>query len=208
MTPHAAVDTTCIPRQSLPRRSLPRGRHAVLFALCGLTVPASAAANELCIICEEPAALYRCQADGADPLPAGLQIRCVTEIAKSGAHGRCRVDRTRAIPACDGALVKVAAPPPSLPTGAPPTAAPPVGPPQGGPSGIAAQPPKPSGPPQTMEALAKEAARQSKEGWDKTTETVKETSETAGKQIEKAGSVVGGALKKSWDCVASFFARC
>lgn len=160
---------------------------------------------DLCVICEEPAALYRCRAAGADPAAApvsGMQIKCVTEIAQRQYHGRCRIDRTRAagVP-CDGQFVAVTPPPPPLPSGnEPPKAA--TAPDQLPPPATA--PPAEANakkPPETMEALAKEAVKQS-------ADQVKETSGAAGRQIEKAGSAVGRALKNSWECVSSLFSRC
>lgn len=154
--------------------------------------------GDICVVCEEPVALYRCRAEGANPAaapPAGLQIICVTEIAQRGRHGRCRVDRTRGAAPCDGIVVAVSPPPPPLTTGGvTPSAPAPQAP-------IAPVQPPADRPPETMEALAKAAARQS-------TDTVKETTTAAGRQIEKAGSAVGSAFKKSWECVSSLFSRC
>lgn len=144
--------------------------------------PPPPAAAELCVVCEEPPALYRCRTEGADPNapPAqGSQIKCVTEIAQRGGHGRCRIDKTKPALACDGRFISVSAPPQPLP-GSEPAKAPA--------SPVAPAPA--SKPPQTVEALVKEAAQQSKEANDQAT------------------SAIGRAAKKTWDCVSSFFTRC
>ncbi len=152
----------------------------------------SPATSDLCVICQEPAAVYRCRAEGAEPnLPPipGTQIKCVTEISQRSGHGRCRIDKASTGTACVGQFVTVTAPSPPLqartPTGAALEAT----------RAVAAQPNAPAEtvadkPPETMEALAKDAAR-------KSTQAVKDTS-----------SAVGGALKKSWDCVTSLFKGC
>lgn len=140
------------------------------------------AAADLCVVCEEPPALYRCRTEGAEPNapPAqGAQIKCVTEIAQRVGHGRCRIEKTKPGLTCDGRFISVSAPPPPLPGSEP--ARPPVSP---------VAPAPASKPPETVEALVKEAAQQSKEANDKAT------------------SAVGRAAKKTWDCVSSFFTRC
>jgi hypothetical protein len=194
--------------------STPRGA-ALLVGLAGLLVSfALAEASDVCVVCEDPPASYRCEAEGqpaGGPTPDGLPIRCVTELAKRGPHGRCRIDKTKVGAAtCLGTLVIVTAPPPALaphgalptPTAGPANAALPTGAPpspnQAAPTQATPdQPVAPKQPPQTVEALAKEAARQSKE-------TVADTTEAA----KKAGSAVGNAMRRSWECLSSLFSRC
>ena len=159
------------------------------------SIPAPApAAADLCVTCEEPAAVYRCRADGAEPNSPpvqGLQIKCVTEISRDKHHGRCRIDKSKQGDACNGMFVTVSPPPPALPGSQPQDVAKPVPPPV----------PPEKKPPETVEALAKEAAQQSRDA-------VKETSDVAGRTLDKATTAIGGAVQKSWRCVSSFFARC
>jgi hypothetical protein len=190
-----------------PSRPRPVARlAAVATAAVTIAVAGTARADgELCVVCEGPTAVYRCLADGGDPaarVASGLPIRCVTEIARRGPHERCRIDKTRSVATCTGLIVTVTPPPPPLAT--PVVDAPPVAPsPPAPPPTAEGTPPaaKPDKPPETVAALATQAAKTS-------TETVKETSAAASRQIENAGSAVGSALRKSWECVSSLFSRC
>ena len=59
-----------------------------LFAGLG----AAATAQEYCVVCSEPTALYRCVIDGAQPQGGQpLQMLCVTAMAKAGEIGRAHV---------------------------------------------------------------------------------------------------------------------
>jgi hypothetical protein len=192
-------------------------RASVVTACAGTSLIAAvsnattASAAEMCVTCADPPALYRCAlADetGAANVP-GFQLLCIKELAARGGHKSCTVDRTRATAPCDAPLVTVALPP-GLPTAIPPS-------PQGAaatvpPAALATGEPQPAtpanGPPDTVEALAKTAAEQSKKDWDKTQSTVKETTQAAGQELKKAGSAVGNAVKDTWTCLTTLFARC
>jgi hypothetical protein len=180
-------------------------------AVCGATAASGA---EVCVSCAEPDARYRCvltEGEGRPVADAALQVLCIKELAARGQHARCTFDRTRANNPCEAPVAAI-----SLPAGlaispgdgtraAPKLTTDPV--PAPGPTVVAPvngekQPPK------TMEELAKVTAEQSKADWNKTNDQVKETTQAAGRQVERAGSAVGSAVKKSWDCVASFFSKC
>lgn len=143
----------------------------------------NARAQDICIVCEEPRATYRCVAqDGPTrPSDAHLQLACITELAKSGGHASCSASRKQTGP-CEGAVRQVSA-------GAAPQvlSQPPGGTPDAS-RGEAGK--KPKGPPETVEELAKQTAKSTKE------------------QIVKAGDSVGGAAKKSWRCLTSLFKDC
>lgn len=180
------------------------GVTAVLW--CG-AAGAPAIAGEACVTCAEPAAVYRCALEGPDVGQAaepGVQLLCITVLAKRGGHKSCSIDSTAAAAPCNGALVTLARPPAGTTVPAASEAAA-----TGGPAGPAPPASAPSkAPPATVEALAKDAAEQTKKDWEKTKSTVNETASSAGQEIKKAGSTVGAALKNSWDCLASLFSKC
>jgi hypothetical protein len=173
---------------------------AVLSLLAATTLGQAA---EVCVSCAEPVLTYRCGVVGDDPgvrMDQATQLLCIKEIAAKGNHASCSVDRARKGP-CDGALVAVER---SASAG-------------NDVSGVAAIQEKttvpavaldPDAPPQTVEALAKQSAAQTQKNWAKTSEQVTEGAKAAGKGIESAGTAVGSAAKKTWDCMTSLFSKC
>ncbi len=132
-----------------------------------------AQAQEYCIACTEPAAVYRCVIGDAryaygEPLPQF----CASSLAQQGRHGKCAI-RGGTVFDCDGPIRRVAVPP------ATDKAAPPV-----------QDAKKEDAPPDTAVQAAKRMVRSS------------------GDQAEKAGSAVGNSVKKTWNCVTSFFQSC
>src|SRR5690349_4877573 len=103
-------------------------RLVIAMATLGAAALAqSSAASEYCVVCAGPDATYRCQVGGVAPTgretDPRLQLLCISEIAKSGAHDSCSIDRKAtsagAGEACPGELRVIAAP-----TGPPPGATP------------------------------------------------------------------------------------
>ncbi|MFA5948869.1 MAG: hypothetical protein WC807_01155 [Hyphomicrobium sp.] len=181
----------------------------------------SAVAEEYCVNCAGPAAIYRCTiqgtADGrgADPRH---QLLCIGELAKTGKHETCTVSKSAPFP-CPGELKVVAAPPNTLPTGpapqvaapAPPTSSPVPASPTDVPAADAAAPAPQEGPakvPQTVEELAGQTVKSTKEGLEKAGEAVGGSAKKAGEQIGSAGNVVGDAAKKTWNCLTSLLKDC
>jgi hypothetical protein len=80
--------------------------------------------------------------------------------------------------------------------------------PRSGPPQNAQPGPPADGPPRTLEELARKSVEQSTDQLQSAGKTVKDTAKTAGQQIEKAGDAVGGAVKKTWTCLASLFTNC
>ena len=155
--------------------------------------------------------MYRCALDGHNPsaaAEAGAQLLCVKELASRVGHKSCSIDRVRTVP-CEGELVLV-----HRPAGGAVSVTAPAGGTIAAPAeatetaAVPAPIPGLAAPPDTVEQFAKQAAEQSTKDWEKTKATLKEGSQDAGKNLEKAGTAVGTAAKKSWDCVASLFARC
>lgn len=191
------------------------GRAARVAGLVWFALqPASAQAAEYCVTCTDPAAMYACVVGGtaADAPPdAREQMLCITEIAKSGGHGKCSVPRSAPKP-CPGVLKIIAAPAGGAPAGAsgaagetaPPKAAPeaqttPQSDGAATDGAMTAETPAepPAKPPRTVEELAKRTVQSSKDGISK-----------AGESVGEAGSAVGEAAKKTWDCVVSLFSDC
>ena len=170
-----------------------------------LLTEAPALAQEYCVSCSEPAGLYRCVIENAQPRGGqSLQMLCVTAMAKDGGHATCSVKRGTVFE-CDGAVKRVpwaalnvpaqteaAAPQPWAVETAPPKPAPAAGPvpSAAAPAPAPAATPGPEAPPQTVLELAKRTN-------EKTTE-----------QMKKAGDTVKEATKKTWDCMLSLFTRC
>src|SRR5262245_34960619 len=171
-----------------------RMAHPTGAALAVLTflLVGQAEAQEYCVSCSEPNALYRCVIEGAQPRGGqSLQMLCVTAMAKDGGHATCSVKRGTVFE-CDGAVKRVpwaaldapaqqegSAPQPWAPaTAARPEPAasppPPAAPAPGAASG-------PEAPPQTVLELAKR------------------TNEKTAEQMKKAGETVKEATKKTWD---------
>jgi hypothetical protein len=179
-----------------------------MLAVAGLTAGAAvsgfstvAGAQALCVVCSEPDAIYRCQADPNYPRPADnrLNLLCITELARAGNHGTCGVRRQQS--ACEGPLRTVAIIPSD---GAQPAAQP--GPLLPGPAPVqpeqtAAPAPARSGPPETVEELAKRTAAQSKQQIESATSAV-------GNVAKKTSGAVEDAASKSWRCITSLFKDC
>lgn len=169
-----------------------------LAPLVGLAVGAAVgaliervAAQEYCVACTEPAAVYRCVVDGARPGGSQpLQMLCATAMAKEGGHATCGV-KGGTVFDCNGPVKRVpwaahnlAPKEPSVETKAAPV------------------PPKdPNQPPQTVEEMAKQANQ-------KTVEQIKKTNENIKQGVQSLGEKVGDATKKTWRCISSLFTRC
>jgi hypothetical protein len=197
----------------------------------------SAAATEYCVVCAGPDATYRCQVEGAaaggqatDPR---MQLLCISQLAKAGRHDNCSINRKPADPdageTCTGELRVIFAPTspppgvaPAATTGEPPHFSP--GEEAGHQPDAAhvdpAQEPAPEDPhaekvPQTMEELAGQTVKSSKENLQKAGEAIGGTgnaiaggAKQAGEKIGDAGSAVGTAAKKTWNCLTSLFNDC
>lgn len=192
-----------------------RRSKLLLTVLALMTGTANARAESYCVACFGPDAIYRCviadTSSSAPPDPRN-QVQCIKQLAKTGAHARCSVERF-STKGCNGperiispstAAIPLTPPPPASATGAPPPASP----------GADTEPvpaehvPEPAGPPQTVEELAKSTVESTKKGLGDVGSSVKNTTEKAGEKIEGAGTAIGNAAKKSWDCVTSLFSDC
>jgi hypothetical protein len=154
---------------------------------CVLAEPAIA--QEYCVACTEPSAVYRCIIEGAQPGGQPLQLLCITAMAKAGGHGTCSVKRGTVFE-CDGPVKRVpwaantqaqqSAPmPPAAPGGAAPS----------------------DGPPDTVVEMARRANQQ-------TSDQMKKAGENFTQGAKSMGEAVTNATKKTWECMISFFTRC
>lgn len=179
--------------------------------LLAITAQSPASAESYCVACYGPDAVYRCivadaPADGS-PDPRN-QVQCIKQLAQTGGHARCSVERF-STGGCNGpehvihnatGLAPAAA---SLaPTEARTRPAPGAQDPAASSTAGAGQPPR------TVEEMAKGTVESTKRGIDDVTGTVKSSTEKAGEQISGVGSAIGTAAKKSWNCVSSLFNDC
>jgi len=168
----------------------------------GAFLSASATAQEYCVACTEPDAIYRCVIDGARPgASASLQLLCVSALAKEGSHATCAVRRGVGVIDCNGAIKRVSVPAEGGTVAAPGGQSIPAAPGAVNPSGQSSPPQAASQPPQddpkTVAEMLKRAKEQSDRDWQNTNEKIKSNNEK-----------VGSFFKKSWDCMSSLFSRC
>lgn len=210
----------------------------IVLGIAALTLAGASPgrAAEFCVSCSGPDAQYRCEIGSGPTTDARAWLQCITELAKQGSHDSCSVDRNTPSP-CPGEHRVVAAPE-GMQQGLPPGGPQPVFAPPPPPVQQAAPPPEaanlppdaegdlpPEGAPpkkrvpQTMTELADDTYQASKDGLKKAGETVSGTAKKAGEAVtgtakkageglSEAGSAVGGAAKKTWNCLTSLFQEC
>jgi hypothetical protein len=145
-----------------------------------LLASGAARAQEYCVACSEPSAVYRCVIDNAQPGGAQpLQVLCITAMAKAGGHGQCAIKRGTVFD-CNGPLKRVPW------TGTAGDTPAPLAPPK--PPEQAASDPKE--PPKTVQELADRANKQTSE------------------DVKKAGETFKDNAKKTFECVTSLFFKC
>ncbi|MFZ4807600.1 MAG: hypothetical protein ACOYLQ_10115 [Hyphomicrobiaceae bacterium] len=173
-----------------------RGRRAKLAVAGGLAclwgatfAMAPAVAAGICVECSEPAATYRCvivqkDTSGAShALAKAANFICMTELAKAGGHGFCRVTQGSVGGLCNGPERVVTIGDQGIKRPDPSLQAEPA-------DGKKA-------PPATLADLAKETVQSSGAGVQK-----------AGDAIKKGAEQIGGTVGNAWDCMISLFKRC
>lgn len=184
-----------------------------VVAIAGLTVVwiSPVHAQEVCVVCAAPEATYRCAIEKSEKLgrfgrggERAIQLVCAKELARQGGHASCGVRREATGAACAGeqrilsiaTLLDAVVPPEAAAPAAP---APPPGPQPVATVGVAPSPALPqevkpvdtaAAPPRTMQEMAERSSAKSKQ------------------QLKDAGSAVGGAFERTWDCLSSLFKRC
>lgn len=196
-----------------------------------LTFAASVAANstELCVKCTNPDASYACIVGTTSnaTLDTVAKFYCITQLAKSGSHASCAIDRAIA-PPCPGerrelpipAFLdgggagnkhpdKSAAEQHPGDAGTPPASAPPSGATSAAvPHDQQANPPATEQPPKTVQEMVEKSAKSAGAGLNETQKAAGEAAKSTTTALEKAGSAVGGVAKNSWKCLSSFFSNC
>ena len=187
-------------------------RLLLITPLCGVAA-LPALAESYCVACYSPDAVYRCVVadapESAAPDPRN-QVQCIKQLAKSGGHARCSVERFTSV-GCSGPERIISPSTAALPVAPLPKAATPSRdpmPPAAGSESAAPEAPPVAQPTKTVEELAKSTVETTKKGLDGVTGTVKSTTEKAGEQIQGVGGSIGQAAKKSWNCISSFFSDC
>lgn len=162
----------------------PKGcRRLLSFAAFFGALMGQAEAQEFCVACTEPSAVYRCVIEGARPGGGQpLQVLCVTTMAREGRHATCAIKRGTVFD-CDGPVKRVPWSAAELPVETPGTAA------------VDKPEPDPNEPPRTIVEMVKRANEQS-------------ANDTAKDPIKSTGEAIGNATKKSWDCLTSLFKDC
>jgi hypothetical protein len=151
----------------------------LLFLLLG---PVGLEAQEYCVTCTGPDALYRCVITDARPgVAPSLQAACLGVLAKSGSHAQCSVKTGVTVFQCDAPVKRVSlaeAEPVLLPPPAPP-------------------PVDQNAPPKTL----LEAAGRAKAAADR---QVEKNAADANAAFKATGSF----FQKSLGCLASLFTKC
>lgn len=184
-----------------------------------------ASAAEYCVTCEGPPGLYRCVIDGTPEGPGkdqGASLHCISQLAKQGKHERCAVSRGAPFP-CPGLTALVPPPakganPPAdeyaapYPEPQPPAAALPGEDAHETETAVAApeeaETPPTSEVPRTVEELAGQTVRSSKEGLEKAGRAIGGTAKKAGEVVGQTGSAIGTAASDTWSCITSLFTSC
>ncbi len=167
-------------------------RRLAALSLAAVALPAAwpAEASEYCVVCFSPDARYRCMTnDGRTGAGTDQRawLQCISQIAKGGGHESCSIDRSSTAP-CLGVVKDVdlagldGAPGRPAATAAEPAAAPAGEPTPQAPGDTGSSSPPPAEEPGVLE--------KSKQG------------------LENAGSAIGNAAQKSWECMSSLFKKC
>jgi hypothetical protein len=178
---------------------------SIVFGFVG-----QAAALEYCVTCEGPPALYRCVIDGTADGPGNdptASLFCISSMANKGHHETCAVSRGAPFP-CPGLTAVVKQPAGQHQTTAPPPAAPAPAEALPPPPEKQAEPTQPAPVPRTVEELAGQTVKSSKESLEKAGEAIGGTAKKAGEQIGNAGSAIGNAASQTWTCITSLFSSC
>ncbi|MFV0295223.1 MAG: hypothetical protein ACK5JT_03785 [Hyphomicrobiaceae bacterium] len=204
------------------------GMAAIPGAVVGMSINASA--QEYCVACTSPDAIYRCVLDVSKPPGMPLKLLCITQMAKEGGHKTCAI-RGGTVFDCKG-LIRHVRPPDAEPSqqGASPQGA--VVSPSGAASATSASPeaaipPRAgvtTGPPvhqpltvqgsvpQGGDPSAKTPparAGQAKPAKQDTVEDLaKEAGRSTSKTLKDAGKTITNSTQKAWKCVTSLFTSC
>lgn len=186
-----------------------------VIALAAAASATPAGAQEYCVACTGPNALYRCVIEHAVPTGMPLQFLCVKTLAQQGGHATCSV-RSGTVFECDAPITRINAASAAARLREPAAGSPVEVDRQGAPSTDGLAPAAPSRPgradgplPDERSRPGPEIARPRQPEEPKTVEALaKDISRSSKESLDKAGKAIKGTAKKTWDCIASFFKSC
>lgn len=188
---------------------------AAMGAVALASAPSTVKAQEYCVDCKSPDAVYRCVIEHAGRPGVPLKSQCMTAMAHHGKHGACSI-KGGTVFDCNGPVVRIDArrpapqqarstPPPPPKSDATPSRTPPATTttPPAAAAKRADQPTSPSAQP-TIEPPPTKS-----DGTPRTVEELaKQVTKSSGKTMEKAGDAIGDTARKTWNCIASVFKSC
>jgi hypothetical protein len=183
--------THCSPCPPRVRGHRPLLALTLLASLAGGVTAVEA--QEYCVACTAPEALYRCVIANPQPGTApSLQAACTTALAKQGQHATCAVKRGVTVFECDAPVRRIALgdPSPAAAAGNAPVQA-----------TVAPPPPVPAADPKAPPKTLLEAAQRAKAASDKQLDQ-------AGDTLKDAGDATANFLQQSMRCLGSLFTKC
>lgn len=194
-----------------------RRATGVVALIAAFTVVTPASAQEYCVACTGPQALYRCVLENATPTGIPLKVLCIKMLAREGGHATCSV-RSGTIFECDAPIKRIDATTAAEVLSPSPVA----GPRESGAAGIAPAvgfaPGVPSAPQPTGAPMPGQGRRDEPSPGPRPAdrpdnpETVeglaKNISRSTQETLVKAGKGITTTTRKTWDCVTSFFKSC
>lgn len=176
-------------------------RPAFALFILGLAAAQAvpAAAQEFCVACTRPNAIYRCIIDKAAPTGASLKSICTGLLARQGGHASCAVQGGTVFD-CDGQVRRVDAKA-AVSGGA--AIAPIVE--KGGPQDAKSAPAKPDPTPRQQ---AEPSANPATAAPRTVEEAARGMTKSSGEALQKAGDAIAGSTRKAWGCVTSLFKSC
>ena len=182
---------------------------AAAMTLSAVAGSSSSHAQEACVVCDGPSAVYRCSVEKSDRLARfgsvgdkALQHVCAKEMARQGKHEKCSVKRDVSLASCDGAprMITLASLLEAETAPQPATPPPPIAAPKSTPSSGASAPPKTA-----ASASAKAEPETPAPAVTQPPRTVQEMAERAGKD---SGGSIGDTAQRTWKCLTTFFQKC
>lgn len=165
-------------------------------------------AQEYCVRCEAPVAVYRCIIQHGSPQGMTLKSMCVGMMTREGRHAACRIAGGTVFD-CDGPkrMIDARVAGPLLAKGEPQPAVPATL------DGATSAAPPPSQKPAVPPAVAADRpapgqAAASKAAEDATPKTVEQLAKRAGKSTGDMLGNMGDGAGKAWRCLASMFKSC
>lgn len=184
--------TRAVIQGAMTRMNCSLGRETSMGAAFAATLwlcVAPASADNVCVSCDGPSAVYSCSyapdANGQTPARSArsMQFVCIQDVARQYQHSSCSVNRNQLGP-CNGQVHMI----PQNAAAGPPTNA--------ADNEAAVQTPAPVVPPNKQREPPT------------VVEMAKRTAASTNKQIKKSARKVSKAAKSTWRCVTTLFSKC